>query len=479
MSEAAVRTPLPIEYPEEEVYSISDLGEGLSLKNRRTVELTPSFASSFLEQYAEFRVGDSKVDRPLDEGHVIHLAREMVGKTFLWEQVTLVLGELEGREYRLNGQHTCFPAGTAIRMADGSQKAIEKITVTDSVLTAENRVRSVRQIHSYEHKGELARIRLWGHGHLKCTPDHKILTKRGYIEACRLNPDDWVKIPRYAPPRVIHGKLPMIDRDSTWRRVRSVELEPFFGLVYDIGVEEDHSYVAEGIGVHNCWAVLYADEQGLPKETRRPVQLHRYSCQSMEDMRRLYASLDAAKPRSQHDKIAALLSGSDAFPGYKRGHLAHLAQGLALWLWPSGTTRGLHRASERAYLLLKDYHKVALVAGSIMRESKPADYRHLKRAAVMGAMLATCEKAPQIAVEFWRTIRDGLGLVDKEDPRLVLRNWLLTASLVGAEGVVGNAKVVGQEEMYRACIHAWNAYRTNRRIKQIRVALAEERPQPK
>lgn len=334
MSEAAVRTSLPIEYPEEEVYSISDLGEGLSLKNRRTVELTPSFASSFLEQYAEFRVGDSKVDRPLDEGHVIHLAREMVGKTFLWEQVTLVLGELEGREYRLNGQHT-------------------------------------------------------------------------------------------------------------------------------------------------CWAVLYADEQGLPKETRRPVQLHRYSCQSMEDMRRLYASLDAAKPRSQHDKIAALLSGSDAFPGYKRGHLAHLAQGLALWLWPSGTTRGLHRASERAYLLLKDYHKVALVAGSIMRESKPTDYRHLKRAAVMGAMLATCEKAPQIAVEFWRTIRDGLGLVDKEDPRLVLRNWLLTASLVGSEGVVGNAKVVGQEEMYRACIHAWNAYRTNRRIKQIRVALNEERPQPK
>ena len=44
MSES-VRTSLPIEYPEEQVYSISDLGEGLALRNRRTVELTPAFAA--------------------------------------------------------------------------------------------------------------------------------------------------------------------------------------------------------------------------------------------------------------------------------------------------------------------------------------------------------------------------------------------------------------------------------------------------
>lgn len=334
MSEA---TRLPIEYPEEEVYSIGDLGEGLTLKNRRTVELTPTFAANFLEQYAEFRVGDAKVDRTLDDNHVIHLAREMVGKTFLWEQVTLVLGELEGREYRLNGQHT-------------------------------------------------------------------------------------------------------------------------------------------------TWARLYAEEQGLSKEVRCPVQLHRYNCATLGDMRRLYASLDAAKPRSQMDKIAALLAGSDDFPGYKRGHLALLAQGLAIWQWQSTTTRGLHRASERAYLLLKDHHKVALTAGTIMRESKPVDFRHMKRASVMGAILATCQKAPNIAVDFWRTVRDGIGLTDKEDPRLVLRNWLMTASLAGSGAmgpVAASAKQVTQEEMYRACIHAWNAYRGNRRIRHIRVSLTEDRPEPR
>lgn len=334
MSAEPARSALPIEYPEEEVYSISDLGEGLSLRQRRTVELTPAFASSFLEQYAEFRVGDSKVDRPLDENHVIHLAREMVGKTFLWEQVTLVLGELEGREYRLNGQHT-------------------------------------------------------------------------------------------------------------------------------------------------CWAVLYADEQGLPKETRRPVQQHRYACSTMGDMRRLYASLDAAKPRSQGDKIAALLAGTEDFPGYKRGHLTLLSQGLALWKWSTGTSRGLHRASERAYLLLKDHHKVALAAGQIMRESKPVDFRHLKRAATMAAMLASFEKAPNVAADFWRSVRDGVGLADKEDPRLVLRNWLMTVNMSGSHSAIlsSQAKTVGQEEMYRACIHAWNAFRGQRRIKHIRVTLSEDRPQ--
>jgi hypothetical protein len=39
-----------------------------------------------------------------------------------------------------------------------------------------------------------------------------------------------------------------------WRRVEGIELEPYNGVVFNLEVEEDHSYVAEGIGVHNCAA---------------------------------------------------------------------------------------------------------------------------------------------------------------------------------------------------------------------------------
>lgn len=327
------RAPLPIEYPEEHVYPISELGEGLALRNRRTVELTPKFAADFLE-YAEFYVGDAKVDRHLDERHVIYLTREMLGGSFLWEHVNLVICNLDGRDYRLNGQHT-------------------------------------------------------------------------------------------------------------------------------------------------CWARLYADEQGLPKENRCPIQVLKYEAKNLDDMRRLYASLDAAKPRSESDKIAALMSGTDGFLGYKKSYLTLLAHAMALWQWESMNTRSLHKASERAYLLLKDYTKVAQQAGVLLRESKPAEFKHMRRAPVIAAVLATMNKAPQIALEFWRTIRDGIGLENKEDPRYVLRQYLLTTTLASSSSPGKDAKKISSEEMYRACIHGWNAYRAGRKLKQIRVSLIEHRPQAK
>ncbi len=324
---------LPIEYPEEHVYPISELGEGLVLRNRRTVELTPKFAADFLE-YAEFYVGDAKVDRHLDERHVIYLTREMVGGSFLWEHVNLVICTLDGREHRLNGQHT-------------------------------------------------------------------------------------------------------------------------------------------------CWSRLYAEEQGLDKETRCPVQVLKYEAKNLDDMRRLYASLDAAKPRSETDKISALLSGTDGFIGYKKSYLTLLAHAVALWQWESMNTRTLHKASERAYLMLKDFHKVAQLCGSFIRESKPSEFKHMKRAPVMAAFMATADKAPQIAMEFWRNVRDGIGLNDKEDPQYVLRQYLFSTTLASSSSSGKDAKKISGEEMYRACIHGWNAYRAGRHMKQIRVSLTEQRPQPK
>lgn len=327
------RAPLTIEYPEEHVYPISELGEGLALRNRRTVELSPAFAATLLE-YAEFYVGDAKVDRHLDERHVIYLTREMLGGSFLWEQVNLVICTLEGQDYRLNGQHT-------------------------------------------------------------------------------------------------------------------------------------------------AWARLYADEQGLPKDTRCPVQVLKYQAKSLDDMRRLYASLDAAKPRSEMDKISALLSGTDGFIGYQKSHLTLLAHAVSVWQWELMNTRSLHKASERAYLLLKDYHKVAQAVGAFIRESRPSEFKHLKRAPVIAAVMATMDKAPHVALEFWRTVRDGIGLENKEDPRHSLRNYLMTTTLASSSSTNCDNKKVSGEEMYRASIHGWNAFRDKRPLKQVRVNLSDKRPQAK
>ncbi len=48
--------------------------------------------------------------------------------------------------------------------------------------------------------------------------------------------------------------------DDVAYRVRSVTLEPFFGTVYNFQVEEDESYVANGVVVHNCFILSVKDD---------------------------------------------------------------------------------------------------------------------------------------------------------------------------------------------------------------------------
>lgn len=92
----------------------------------------------------------------------------------------------------------CFGPGTLIRMADGSQKPIEDVKTLDEVLTAEGNVKPVLLTMVRRHLGEMIKICVWGHRNLRCTPEHPILTQRGYVEAQALTTDDWVAFPRYA-----------------------------------------------------------------------------------------------------------------------------------------------------------------------------------------------------------------------------------------------------------------------------------------
>lgn len=104
----------------------------------------------------------------------------------------------------------CFPAGTLIRLADGSQRPIEKIRVLDRVLTAEGRTGLVLGT-SARRAGDLVRLRLRGHQHLRCTPEHPVLARvlggsrrrptwaEQYVSVAELKSGDLVALPRYWP----------------------------------------------------------------------------------------------------------------------------------------------------------------------------------------------------------------------------------------------------------------------------------------
>lgn len=254
--------------------------------------------------------------------------------------------QLVSRIYNQGNEGSCFPPGTMVRMADGTQKAIEDIRLTDQVVTAEGNVGTV--VHCFVRKAKgLKLLRLRGHAILHATEEHPILTQRGYVPIGELTRADSVAMPKYAAttgsgrksihPALLAGpdefKTAMLegwlDGDGAWRHksgregttiskkmalnmfdianvngwkpyVRSKDAKPSHGVktrqrvyftgfghkdaavslgfqaeqddrvmwrpvwavedveydgwVYDIEVEGDHSYIADGIGVHNCVA---------------------------------------------------------------------------------------------------------------------------------------------------------------------------------------------------------------------------------
>lgn len=86
----------------EPVFEMGSLGSGLESKGRKVLNLTVEMATHFLE------LPEFAGDRPLNNGHVIFLTRQMKGGLFRWEQVSIITCKCMGREYRMNGQHTCW-----------------------------------------------------------------------------------------------------------------------------------------------------------------------------------------------------------------------------------------------------------------------------------------------------------------------------------------------------------------------------------
>lgn len=96
----------------------------------------------------------------------------------------------------------CFPAGTLVRMADGTNKPIQDVKVLDMVLTAEGNVRRVLKTCVHDVSEPIVRMMTWGHNHLRATSEHPILTKRGYVAIGDLKIGDKIAFPKFVPEGV-------------------------------------------------------------------------------------------------------------------------------------------------------------------------------------------------------------------------------------------------------------------------------------
>lgn len=109
---------------------------------------------------------------------------DKVNLTELWKhpQVVAVLGYPYEGTHQLSG--SCFPAGTPVRMVDGSETAIESVQPGDRVITHEGRARRVVETMTRLYDGDMVTLHVAGFAFpLEMTADHQvaILPGRGCV----------------------------------------------------------------------------------------------------------------------------------------------------------------------------------------------------------------------------------------------------------------------------------------------------------
>lgn len=92
----------------------------------------------------------------------------------------------------------CFTGDVLITMADGSHRQIEDVRLLDEVVTAEGRTGTVTALMVRPADHGLTVVGIEGHIPLRCTPQHPVLTARGYVPAAGLVTGDLVAITRWA-----------------------------------------------------------------------------------------------------------------------------------------------------------------------------------------------------------------------------------------------------------------------------------------
>lgn len=136
----------------------------------------------------------------------------------------------------------CFPENTLVKTINGNVK-ISDIKRNDYVLTHDFTYNKVEIVYKHRFKGNLKDIRLENGFSLKGTINHKIQV----VDKCNFI---WKSLSDIKlKDKVVTDKEK--DRSNVFSVV-SIEDVFYEGFVYNLSVENSHSYIANNIIVHNC-----------------------------------------------------------------------------------------------------------------------------------------------------------------------------------------------------------------------------------
>lgn len=138
----------------------------------------------------------------------------------------------------------CFIPGNRVLTRDG-YKNIEDIQVGEEVLTHNNRFRKVTNVMSREYSGNVIKVSTDGNPDILCTPEHNFMVRSLDSKLTWIPIKDITTEELYNPDNESFVS-PIIDKSYGYE-----------GIVHNLEVEEDNSYVVNGAAVHNCDALVY------------------------------------------------------------------------------------------------------------------------------------------------------------------------------------------------------------------------------
>lgn len=152
----------------------------------------------------------------------------------------------------------CFPADTIIDTERG-KRSIKDIVESSEPIKVRDQygiLQEVSQFHERPYDGMLIGIELDNGLSLEGTPNHELLGYSGKrMPLHDLNVGMYVRCSD-------HNRLPQITKITSRR---------FKGMVFNLGVKEEHSYIANGISVSNCYN---SNENWLKMVGRTKLRYH-------------------------------------------------------------------------------------------------------------------------------------------------------------------------------------------------------------
>lgn len=185
------------------------------------------------------------------------------------------------------------------------------------------------------------------------------------------------------------------------------------------------------------------------------VIVEEYHCETMEDVAALYATFDTrSQVRTTGDINMIYSACCPELDGCHHLDINLAVTGMAYGMWED---HGRNKPVEERAKLSVQHPKFVLWLRELLSGAGSVNWKHLRRAAVVGAMFRTYNKSKEAATEFWKAVRDETG--PKPDlPDRKLAKYLMGTRLMSKNRSL--AKPATNREQFVKCLHAWNAWRT-------------------